>query len=399
MPCCGVIFWLPMAHLEKLMSKKLSFYTNLIYFITLALFVVVRICSAYNLFAFMGDYASYIMSFVTQIGILLLLPFFLFKFLSKASFKQNLKFFNYKKVSVKTVLLCIVLGVIVYILNIYVSSFFNSIIQFLGYTPNRGGSSVSSSAWWVLILNLICTAVLPAICEETLHRGMLLKGNSPLGMKKSILISGILFGLLHLNIEQFFYASIIGIFLGYLCWCCNSIYPCIIIHFMNNAISVFISFAGAKGWAIGNVYVAISNFLFKNPVLGFVLFMLILILLVIIAFELVNLLIKESFKYNFGKKQEELTAIAIRQSYFQQIDDLKNNEQISPDLEKKVIYIDLKQFIDMVSKEGEIVEEKVDSKADVVDKKLDLKIKILLYGSFILSGIVTLMTFIWGLLR
>jgi len=326
------------------MSKKIVFNTNLIYFLTMTLFIIIRICSNFGIFDFMGDYASFIMGTITQIGLIFLVPFCLSKILNKVSFKENFKFFNFKKVSWKTVLVSFVLGIVIFCINVYVSSFFNGIIQAFGYNPSSSSGSSLPATWWVLIINLFSTALLPAFCEESLHRGMLLKGYSSMGMRKSIIFSGLMFGLLHLNIEQFFYATLIGFFLGYLCCMCNSIVPCMIVHFMNNAISVFLSFASVKGWGIGNVFNFISGFLSKNFVLGMVFFVLLLCLFVVLAIELTKFLMKESFRYNFGKKQKELTDLAIRESYFKQIENIKNNSEEKPLFrsENNNIIVDLK---------------------------------------------------------
>ena len=194
------------------MLKKIQFNTHLIYFVVICLFVLLRIASSLGAFNFLGVWASTVMSFVTQIGIIFLLPVLLFKTLNKTSFKNTFNFFTFKKTSWKVIAVSFALGFVVFFLNVYVSSFFNSIIRFLGFKPNSASGADLPVTWWAFVLDLITTAVLPGICEETLHRGMLLKGNSNLGIKKSILISSVLFGLLHLNIEQFFYATIIGAF-------------------------------------------------------------------------------------------------------------------------------------------------------------------------------------------
>lgn len=388
-----------MTKLEKTDSKNLIYRTNLIYFIVVVGFVIIRICSHYGVFSFLGTYGSYILSIVTQVGLICLLPFLLLKCLNKASVKETVRFFSFKKISYKAVLVSIALGLVVFFLNVYVSSFFNSIIQLFGYKPAEPSSQPAT--WWVLVLNLLCTAVLPAICEEVLHRGMLLKGNSSLGMKKSIIISGLLFGLLHMNIEQFFYATIIGLFLGVLCWCSSSIYPCIIIHFMNNATSVFLSFAKAKGWAVGNLFSNISKLLMNNPLFGFILFFLCLCLLVVLVVELTKFLIKDSFNYNFVAKQKELASMYIRESYFNDVESLKKEENVQEpsEFDKKVIYINAKDFMNFVDKNIKEIIKTADGmeKAEKVPKIED-RTKIFLYGSIVLSAIITIMTFIWGLL-
>lgn len=398
------------------MLKKISYNTNLIYFVVIALFVVVRICSSLGLFSFMGDWAGIIMSFVTQIGLIFLLPLVLFKTLNKVSYKDTFSFFSYKKISAKVVVATVALGVIVFFLNAYVSSLFNSIIQLFGYKSVHSASSIPDT-WWTFLLELVSTAVLPAICEETLHRGMLLKGNSLLGIKKSIILSGVLFGLLHLNIEQFFYATIIGLFLGYLCWMCNSIYPCMIIHFMNNGLSVFLSFAGRRGWSVGKIFTFIANYLSKNIVLGGIIFILFIALLVILGIELLKFIIKESFKYSFEKRQRQLANKAIRENYFKQIDDLKKDGALETSnfykADNRVIYIDLKQFIKFVGKEIEGVpddknlgssnlKESVIKGSEIADeqmRKIELKTKIFIWGALTLGVVVTFLTFIWGIIR
>ncbi len=351
------------------------------------------------------------MSFVTQIGILFLLPTLLFKTLNGWKMKETFDFFSYKKTSWKVILLAIGLGAVVFFLNVYVSTFFNSIIQFLGYKPASSAGGGLPATPWALILDLIATAVLPAICEETLHRGMLLKGNSSYGMRNSILISGVLFGLLHLNVEQFFYATLIGWFLGYLCWGSNSIYPCMIVHFMNNGLSVLLSFAKQKGWAIGNLFTNIVVFMTQNQFWGILLFVLVLVLLVLLAYEGTKLIFKCSFDYHFGNRQRQLANMAIRESFFKQVEGVRNNTESQENLFKtgdKVVYVDLKEFVNYIEKSiGDSLKkneksgenpEKMQKNAKKIEN-IELKTKILVFGSIFLGAIVTAMTYLWGVLR
>ncbi len=406
------------------MSKKLRLFANISYFAVILVFVGVRICSSLGVFSFMGKYADTIMGFVTQVGIILLLPLFMFKLLSKKTVKQTFDFCGYKKTSWKVLVGAVLLGVVVFFLNFYVSNFFQFIIQGLGYKPATGGGESLPATWWALLLDIFTTAVLAGVCEETLHRGLLLKGNSSIGINRAILLSGLLFGLLHMNIMQFFYATLIGIFLGYLCVMCNSIFPCMIVHFMNNALSVFFSFAARKGWAIGGIFDAISNFIGQNIVLGGFFFILLLALFVFIGFEITKYMAKESFRYSFSKRQKQLANLAIRDSYFKQIEDIKNGgEQPEPlfKTENKTIYLDFKQFVNYVGKnvssavldedssndESQKNVQESQKKSDGQKKKfsekilanIDLKNKILIYGCIALGVIVTFMTYLWGVLR
>lgn len=92
------------------------------------------------------------------------------------------------------------------------------------------------------ILSFCIIALLPAIFEETLMRGIILDGllkrYSPVS---SILLSSFLFGLMHLNPMQFVGGMIAGIFLGWVYWKTKSLVACMVIHGTNNAFSYFLS--------------------------------------------------------------------------------------------------------------------------------------------------------------
>ena len=231
-----------MDYKNKLVRNVLYCYLPIV-----VLFVVIRALSAFGVFSFLGAQASNVLTIVIQIGLLFSTSIFIFAVTRKSKVSQVFKFYGFRRINWKAILLSIAIGVVVYFLNIIISTFFNSFISMLGYrSAGSGGSDGASYPVWLLFVNIFMTAVLPAICEETAHRGMLLKGLGPLGQKWAIIISSVLFGLLHLNIEQVFYATLIGFLLGYISTICENIYPAIIIHFMNNFLSVFMNFSSMK---------------------------------------------------------------------------------------------------------------------------------------------------------
>ena len=115
----------------------------------------------------------------------------------------------------------------------------------MGYESAPTVSNAVSGDYSILsfIVNVLLVAILPAVCEETTHRGLLLKGLSSLGIRNSVIISSLLFGLMHLNINQFFYATVLGFVIALTVIISKNIFPAIIIHFMNNFLSVFFDFA------------------------------------------------------------------------------------------------------------------------------------------------------------
>lgn len=80
-------------------------------------------------------------------------------------------------------------------------------------------------------------AILAPILEELWFRGMIMESLRPYGNGFAIFVSAIMFGLTHANLEQFFYATALGIFLGYIAVSTQSIVTTTIMHAMFNSVS------------------------------------------------------------------------------------------------------------------------------------------------------------------
>ncbi len=85
--------------------------------------------------------------------------------------------------------------------------------------------------WFVLIL----TALTPAILEELLTRAIIINNYMKQTVLATILISGLFFGFIHMNINQFVYAFFMGILLCYIVLITESIYASMLMHFVVNA--------------------------------------------------------------------------------------------------------------------------------------------------------------------
>ena len=83
--------------------------------------------------------------------------------------------------------------------------------------------------------------VVGPIVEELVYRGGILMSLRRFGDKFAITVSAILFGLMHGNILQAIFATIVGFVLGYICVKTNSLRYCIIIHMLNNFVSLLLS--------------------------------------------------------------------------------------------------------------------------------------------------------------
>ena len=55
----------------------------------------------------------------------------------------------------------------------------------------------------------------------------------------AIVVSGLIFGIIHMNPVQVVFASVAGILLGWLYWRTRSLIPCMVVHVLNNSFSVW----------------------------------------------------------------------------------------------------------------------------------------------------------------
>lgn len=94
---------------------------------------------------------------------------------------------------------------------------------------------------------LLVVGITPAICEEMLFRG-LVQGNFELSMsrRKAIIVTGIIFGLYHVDIVTFVALCSLGIYLSYLVSVSESIIVPMAAHFTNNFVSAYVVFATGK---------------------------------------------------------------------------------------------------------------------------------------------------------
>ncbi|MFY9115468.1 MAG: type II CAAX endopeptidase family protein [Dethiobacteria bacterium] len=88
-------------------------------------------------------------------------------------------------------------------------------------------------------LSFFGIAVIPPILEETVFRGIILRGFlNRYGLWESIVLSSFLFAAMHINIWQMIPAFIAGLFLGYIFYRTESLTAAIFAHAVNNATAV-----------------------------------------------------------------------------------------------------------------------------------------------------------------
>ncbi len=95
-----------------------------------------------------------------------------------------------------------------------------------------------------LMINLVLIAILPALGEELIFRGIIQQYGYRLLRKPvlSVWITALLFSAIHLQFEGFIPRFLLGMFLGYLYYWTRNLWVPIFIHFANNAFMLVVSY-------------------------------------------------------------------------------------------------------------------------------------------------------------
>ncbi len=157
----------------------------------------------------------------------------------------------------------------------------NLFVEFLSSLGYQDASSpLPPLEGWYLLPALLIIALLPAIFEETLFRGILVgrMAASGWGTCATVLISGALFSLYHGNPAQTIYQFICGACFALLVVRSGSILPSMLAHFLNNAVILILTSTGYGteggwqlpfGWSVGLI---VSSALCLAAVLAFLVF-------------------------------------------------------------------------------------------------------------------------------
>ena len=85
---------------------------------------------------------------------------------------------------------------------------------------------------YIMAVFVLC--LLPAIVEELLFRGFILKGLVPLGAAAAVIASAFLFTIFHMSPEQTLYQFILGVVLAVVVLRTGNLLYAMILHFLNN---------------------------------------------------------------------------------------------------------------------------------------------------------------------
>lgn len=167
-----------------------------------------------------------------------LLPAVLFLLLKKKSFRTCVPF---QKVTPQTIAASVFTG----ILLVFISAFLNFVSML--FVKNHAAASPllsSNHSFWI---DLLAIAVIPAISEEMMLRGIFYQSykDDTGSVIPGIIGSSLVFGMLHGNFAQFFYTAVSGLILCLLVEITGSIVSSMLAHFTVNSWTVVLLHFGS----------------------------------------------------------------------------------------------------------------------------------------------------------
>ena len=113
---------------------------------------------------------------------------------------------------------------------------------FAGILSSAGADSAEDVNTYPLILSLVVFAVVPAVVEEFVFRGVILGAYSKVDVKAGIVISSLFFALLHFSFGSVMYGFFFGLLFAVIRLSTGNLVYTIIMHCLFNTINVLMSY-------------------------------------------------------------------------------------------------------------------------------------------------------------
>ncbi|PID30248.1 MAG: hypothetical protein CR982_01435 [Candidatus Cloacimonadota bacterium] len=195
---------------------------------------------------------------ISQIFLLGLPALFLAK-IGMGSYIKPLKFNSFK---IKYLIIAIFFG----LFGRFAISIVSIAFSYLFPIPDMGSSEAMIKLFgkFSMLEAIALIAVVPAIFEELVFRGTItdLMRNSKRSDIVTSLIVGVFFGFMHMQTFTIVETSLLGVIITYITLKSGSIFPAMILHFINNGVSVFMAKNSDQHWmgimgeleSSGNIY-------------------------------------------------------------------------------------------------------------------------------------------------
>lgn len=214
--------------------KKLSETKLLGYILFLMLLLVY--CVAYS--GIMKYVSNYNLKMVFTEIIYTIIPISFLIFI-KGNFVRSI---NLKSVRFSTILFCVLICICMLPINTLLNSITMIFMRNVAVSMTESSLSANSS----LFLSVLCMGVITGSLEEITFRGTFYNGLKKVNPKGAIFLSALIFGLIHMNLNQFAYATVFGILTAVLIEATGSIIPGMCVHIFMNSMSLIYAYVFEK---------------------------------------------------------------------------------------------------------------------------------------------------------
>ncbi len=244
------------------MSKRTN--VGISYFVVVALTLLLRVASALDIYTAMGiaDSDAFFTCMV-QIVIFGAVSVFLYCLGAKSrgdGIKDVLCDFGVKKMSWRNWLILIPVCICAIAVSSGISFIWQMVLRMMGFTHISSPTDYNSVG--VLIKELVLVAILPGVFEEIAHRGLIYAGYRECGWK-FVIVSALLFSLMHQNIVQTGYTFFFGCVCALMMYYTGSIWGGIVLHVANNAYSVISGYIEQNGGGLSFI-TTISDWFYSS---------------------------------------------------------------------------------------------------------------------------------------
>ncbi len=177
----------------------------------------------------------------------------------------------FKKINFKKYIPYIFYSQILFLIITLLNQIFINLFYFLTNATAYNQSLLDITDLKTFIIYYISIALFPSIFEELFLRGYILNLLSPYGKFSAIIISSLIFSLMHPNIEQVLSAFLSSLILSWLYLKTNNILVPILSHLLNNSYSFFMIYINqyTHGVFSNVLFVTINIIIFSLGILSF----------------------------------------------------------------------------------------------------------------------------------
>lgn len=140
------------------------------------------------------------------------------------------------KLNISQVLVLLLIAISLFIASAPIAVLFTRLLRIMGVNNMPGIDRP-----FEYIFMIISVLILAPLSEEILFRNIVLRGLKLKGYLFSLIITSLLFMLLHMNPAQIVHQFIVGLILAYVMQISNNLLAPILVHFFNNAIAMLLT--------------------------------------------------------------------------------------------------------------------------------------------------------------